>query len=838
MSTPRPQKWDWSAHLPKMVELYKTQMSIPDIYKAIQCAGFEPCQRSVYNQFKSMGFPTDPVGRQKHLDAIESSSAVVDNNANFNNSVHNASTPFVGNGYLHSSLSPLPEESLMMETSSPWYGYDAAAQQPNQSFGTASPHDGRQSTHPPMTLVDSSQGILADSQPVTHTMAPCVPNEGSSMWSSPIDNLEYQNFGSPATPFGNASEFPGAEIELKGASYFGIEETTCEPQPFTGNHQHHSSMNAGSSGLNWQHEMDNFTYGTFHSNGSVMDLDGSSMFPQDEVIEPIRRRGSSIDLKIPFQNFINSSSSTGTRSKIRSLFNKKSNGSFRGKKKYANSQFTHNTEDSGYASGFGSCLTLEEVQQINTQSMKEFNELYRVACHVLHEPRRKEEFKDIQTCAHCRYSSIHNLGWSARYLKLEVFLSELKLEGVYDFGALDAAGNTALHYAAAAGAGFQHLKALIDAGVNPYVANTAGELFVYCLRPLQPFTLEPNSDCLKSNDLIKLLELLDPQRVFGWRDNNGQTVLHALALKISEPDLKAHIFQIFSDSGFPPTVPDRFGKTAADVAPLTYDCHGQVIEPTQLPTYQQPGSYSQTNTSDTTPSAPSTAADEWTQKHVEQIKSQTIVVGARRQPSYVDHESGDNVIHALSRLKPNSEVLQHLEKPKANDPARNLYNRESNYILLNLEYFISRGADLNLHNRKGSYPLKSIICDRPPEENETGATLSKFLDAILWKDHSNRVKNHVIVNMKDRDGATALHYAAMRGRPDSVRSLIEAGANVNARTDNGSSVLQATSNALDEAVKNKQELLAHLLREVISHLEHAGAERNPTSILERGIRRT
>jgi hypothetical protein len=135
-----------------------------------------------------------------------------------------------------------------------------------------------------------------------------------------------------------------------------------------------------------------------------------------------------------------------------------------------------------------------------------------VACFTLHEPHDKTKFKDIPLCTYCRYASIHNLGWSARYLKLEVFSSELKLSEVYDLAALDAAGNTALHYAAAGGAGLQHLKALIGAGVNPYIANTAGELFIYCLRPLQPFTLEPNSDCLNGNDLVHLLELLEPQR--------------------------------------------------------------------------------------------------------------------------------------------------------------------------------------------------------------------------------------------------------------------------------------------------------------------------------------
>jgi len=40
--TSRAPKWDWSSHLPKMIELYNTQMSIPDIYQAIQCDGFKP----------------------------------------------------------------------------------------------------------------------------------------------------------------------------------------------------------------------------------------------------------------------------------------------------------------------------------------------------------------------------------------------------------------------------------------------------------------------------------------------------------------------------------------------------------------------------------------------------------------------------------------------------------------------------------------------------------------------------------------------------------------------------------------------------------------------------
>ena len=167
---------------------------------------------------------------------------------------------------------------------------------------------------------------------------------------------------------------------------------------------------------------------------------------------------------------------------------------------------------------------------------------------------------------------------------------------------------------------------------------------------------------------------------------------------------------------------------------------------------------------------------------MKQIKAQEVVLEARRNPAYVDPETGDNVLHALSRLKSSNDTLLWLEHFYSRDNNAGLYKREGNQILLNIKYFIQKGINLNLYNREGSHPLKSFICDRPSEENETGATRSKYLDAILWKDCMERVSNDVNVNMKDREGATALHSAAVLGRPDSVRSLITAGANVNARS--------------------------------------------------------
>jgi hypothetical protein len=56
-------------------------------------------------------------------------------------------------------------------------------------------------------------------------------------------------------------------------------------------------------------------------------------------------------------------------------------------------------------------------------------------------------------------------------------------------------------------------------------------------------------------------------------------------------------------------------------------------------------------------------------------------------------------------------------------------------------------------------------------------------------------------------------------------------------TDNGVSILQATYNAKLAAVLRDDTISIHLFKEVISHLEYAGAVPDPTSLEERGFGR-
>jgi ankyrin repeat protein len=139
-----------------------------------------------------------------------------------------------------------------------------------------------------------------------------------------------------------------------------------------------------------------------------------------------------------------------------------------------------------------------------------------------------------------------------------------------------------------------------------------------------------------------------------------------------------------------------------------------------------------------------------------QMNAYNTIVQAHENPHYVDRTTKDTIFHALSRVK-NNDILQYLG------------------------HFVPRGINLNRHNRDGHHPLTAFICNEEVRADETGASMSKYIDSLIWKDSKRRIRNDINVDMMNRRGATALYEAAIRAQSDSVRSLIEAGANVNAR---------------------------------------------------------
>lgn len=427
------------------------------------------------------------------------------------------------------------------------------------------------------------------------------------------------------------------------------------------------------------------------------------------------------------------------------------NSKSRASKLFNSDRNSSSTFDSGYASASGrnspfSFKTVER-QPRRIAPITSFYGLHRVPCKYPHEPRKynpssspqpTDRYRDIATCTHCKYSAIHNLSWSAQYLKFEVVASELKLPDTYDVTSLDAAGNSALHYAAIGGANLEVITTLIDAGVSPCRINTSGELFLHCMRP----QLDQNSLNFEEfifptfrTSLVNLLNDLTRRfnGFFRWRDNTGRTALESFVFNINDIDIRSRVRETIASAGYPLETLDGI----KDVS-------------------QQPLSSQWYTFFDATNESP------FDFNKVRQRIAKEITRHASTDPTFVHPETGDNILHALARLR----------------------FQESTDLISRIREFASKDVDLNLRNFDDDGPLSAFTQEPLAEgltSEETGATISKYLDALLWKDAQKRLPNKINVNMRNREGATPLYYAAIRARPDSIRSLIEAGANVNAR---------------------------------------------------------
>jgi ankyrin repeat protein len=164
------------------------------------------------------------------------------------------------------------------------------------------------------------------------------------------------------------------------------------------------------------------------------------------------------------------------------------------------------------------------------------------------------------------------------------------------------------------------------------------------------------------------------------------------------------------------------------------------------------------------PDLESTGMSEWAQKDLKKMNAYNIMIEAHHNPHYVDSTNRDTILHALSRVSV---------------PSRGAMQK--NDIILDLRQFVAKGVNLNRHNRDGHHPLAAFICNQDFRGSETGATMAKYIDILLWKGGKHGDINDINVDMMTRSGTTALCEAAIQAQPDTVRSLIEAGANVNRR---------------------------------------------------------
>ncbi|KAF8861772.1 hypothetical protein BDZ45DRAFT_739937 [Acephala macrosclerotiorum] len=771
-------KYNWEQHMPRMIQLYYEGKSVSDIHAAIQdpANGFDPKPRRVYDVLSEAGYPTKPKERKEFLRRYRSE--IWQNNpATIEYPSHDSNLPFVAlpsNDAYHlphmtSAASTSRNTTTVRDLNLPFVPDLESSSNHLNDNGGHQDYDLSQG-HPNENDPGPSDGLMGlldwlEDESTTTDDEGCI----STRFEIQCDQV----LGPSLQPHLYAS----MTRTLQQHSTANIKpQLVGEPVPGL-----HSGLAIATSTSTHEKRKTSEESSTEHyASTRPPSTLSSNPHPSTEVAR------------------ITSSSST-----FSTRFSTILPSRFRpGRSSSPNKRASNPTRDSGYASGRSSPFPVLEESDTNEQFPEEFKALYRVRC-SRHEPQRAstssvmpvyelrppDQYRDVTTCSKCLYSAIHNLSWSARYLKVQVFQSELRLDSLYDIKGLDVVGNSALHYAAAGGADSEYFVSLIQAGVNPYQLNTEGQLFLHCLHPNE--TAGRDSLELLSINLVNILNYLNyldskaTSASLHWRDNEGRTVLDVVATHMPDATTKSQTFQLIQNAGYPLKLSREFLET--DFRSL---------------------SSSNRNNRGT--------GDDFSTTQNKQRKAYEILVCAMSdQPNYVDPETGDNVLHALARLK----------------------LPEKGSVLSKVKEFVSRDVDLNLHNRDRHSPLAAFIQERPflgIESEETGATMSKYLDALLWKDIRQRVPNKINVNMRNKEGAPALYYATVRSRPDSVRSLIEGRANVNARVQiNGVSlsILQATLNARSGHVNDAVKM--HLYNNVISYLEHEGAVPEPTLLQER-----
>lgn len=113
-------------------------------------------------------------------------------------------------------------------------------------------------------------------------------------------------------------------------------------------------------------------------------------------------------------------------------------------------------------------------------------------------------------------------------------------------------------------------------------------------------------------------------------------------------------------------------------------------------------------------------------------------------------------------------------------------------------YLVSKGADPNMKNNSGVSPLNSPAVAyeylKDPSKANSGERTSDLIKAVINQDITSiammTVKGKLNTEDTDESGKTALYIAAETGFEKIILLLIKQGANVNAKANNGSSILQ------------------------------------------------
>jgi len=372
------------------------------------------------------------------------------------------------------------------------------------------------------------------------------------------------------------------------------------------------------------------------------------------------------------------------------------------------------------------------------------------------------------------------------------------LSSINNMTECDGAGNTALHYAAAAGrrAIIEHI---LQSGADIQLHNSFGQNFLHVL----------DGTCF-GGELIEFLSRFRNRGLLDQRDHSGRTILHGLLQHPIERVVCEQLVDFYGPQGsYQFALRDNQGHNAAEYLrvqfPNSFHNHANYVQTVLLfETFAETFVIKPTSSGQI---HPQTASGD----HHE-IPEVLQIMQTSREVTSVNREdwTGSNALHCLAQW------------PSGRDPP------DEACRLTHLKHAIHRGVDLNSYDRDGRTPLLAHLQGCGTTEDEYSIQpIVKLL-----------VEGGADVHMCDRDGNTALYHAVSKGFNKCVSILLQHGAHVNFVGKDGRSLRRIAQESLpthfhvsDDSVWGKLQQRLGILRAMVDYK----AELEPTTLQRAGF---
>lgn len=361
--------------------------------------------------------------------------------------------------------------------------------------------------------------------------------------------------------------------------------------------------------------------------------------------------------------------------------------------------------------------------------------------------------------------------------------------GKVDTSSVDYFGNTPLHFFASleSDVGMNMTLYLIGSDhVNPLATNTGGQTFLHLLSAAW-FARLHNKD----GPLSRLLDTLllrygNLSDALFYRDVYGRTFFHHLARYVHDPKLFGHFSEHYTK-----TIPrDAFG-----------------VMPTSYATERHFGRPQRSKTGTLSPLSEDTKEEDAV---ITRNTHALFIVQKAYDDRLVEDAEGNNGLHCLAEVDfsletsmisaPSSPISE--KKRKRGQSATSTEHvptpieRRAGFLwnLLDPKLGETVQIDVNHYNKAGHTPLMAFATHLTDAADKSGEQTGRIIDDLLEK--------RACIDMRNRQGETALLMAARAGNKNVVSKLVERGANLYTRDKNGRGIM-AVLEAQIEASKGR-----------------------------------